>query len=720
MRNILKWGVLGGVFAVPFVPFVISNSMLFPFITGKGFVFRIIVEIIFALFILLVVSDTGHKENRPKMSFISKSVLVFLGIIFVADIFGENSFKSFWSNYERMEGFVALAHFVAFYFIISTILHTEKMWDRFWNTSLFASVLMSLYGVLQLFGKITINQGGVRLDGTFGNSSYLAIYLVFHIFIALLYFFKNKENNSKWFYIGIIVLNTITLYFTATRGAILGLLGGVILSSLIVLIKDRDNGRSKKIAKYVVSVVLLFIILFIGLRNTSFVKDSPVLSRFASLSFSEIKTQGRYYVWPMAIEGVKERPILGWGQENFNYVFNKYYNPAMYNQEQWFDRTHNVVLDWMIAGGILGFLAYLSMFVSMFYLLWRKSDFTLTEKSILTGLVSAYLFHNMFVFDNIGSYILFFSILAYIHQRSIEQGKEPIFKKEFSLDSLKYIFAPVVGIVLVIVVYFVNIPAINTAKYIIQAISQHQDGVVKNYEFFQKAFAENSFGKREALEQLVSASVQVINSEMPSEVKQNFFNLTKTEGEKQIETMPRDARYLLMYGSFLNRVGDYDNATIYLKRALENSPKKPTMSFELGASYLGKKDYAKAFELFEFAYNLEPRFPDSPIIYAVGAIYAGKKDVLNEMLSKLPKDIMITDERFLQTYFALKDYNTALYILNERLKLDPNNPQTNLSLAALYVELGNKNRAIEILRKVIKDNPSFKDQGEYYINQLSQ
>jgi hypothetical protein len=52
----------------------------------------------------------------------------------------------------------------------------------------------------------------------------------------------------------------------------------------------------------------------------------------------------------MALKGIAERPVLGWGQENFNYVFNKYYNPQMFGQEEWFDRTHNVVLDWLIAG----------------------------------------------------------------------------------------------------------------------------------------------------------------------------------------------------------------------------------------------------------------------------------------------------------------------------------------------------------------------------------
>ena len=62
----------------------------------------------------------------------------------------------------------------------------------------------------------------------------------------------------------------------------------------------------------------------------------------------------------MSWQGVKEHPILGWGQENYIVLFNKYYDPKMYQQEPWFDRSHNVFFDWLVSGGILALLAYLS------------------------------------------------------------------------------------------------------------------------------------------------------------------------------------------------------------------------------------------------------------------------------------------------------------------------------------------------------------------------
>lgn len=717
IKNILKWGVIGGLFAVPFVPFIVSSSMLFPFITGKGFAFRIIVEIVVALYVLLALLDV---EYRPKLSLITKAVLVFTGIIFLADLFGENAFKSLWSNYERMEGFVLLAHLALYYIVTSSVFHTREWWDKFWNTSLVASALISVYGFFQLAGWATINQGGVRVDATFGNASYLAIYLVFHMFLAMSFFLNAKEKMWRWVYGALFVAQGTILYFTATRGAILGFIGGALITTAIIAWKERANPKIRKISIGLGLSAVLLVAIFIGIKNTAFVQKSPVLSRFATLSFSEIKTQGRYFVWPMAIEGFKENPILGWGQENFNYVFNKNYNPLMYGQEQWFDRTHNVVLDWLIAGGILGLLSYLSLFGALLYFMWKKSDFSLEEKAVFTGFLSAYFFHNFFVFDNLISYIIFFSLLAYVHGRTVHQGLwARITTRTINHDAFTYIALPVTVLALIGTLYFVNVNAILASTTLIKAISPQSEGPAKNLEYFKKAFAYNSFGSSEGLEQLVPATSQVIQSAQVSDaVKQDFYTFTAAQVEAKVKQTPKDARYLLFAGSFYNRNGQYDTAIPLLEKAVENSPKKPTMYFELGSSYLGKKDYAKAFELFEKAYLLEPRFQDSDVIYTIGALYAGKMDVAQKMFATLG-DKAFTDDRILRTLAELKNYDVVIGILNARLQKDPTNPQNRLTLAGVYAEMGQKQKAIAIIQQLIKDYPDFKTQGESYVSELS-
>ncbi len=715
-KNILKWGIIGGLFLVPFVPFIVSSSMLFPFITGKGFAFRIIIEIVAALYVLLALLDV---EYRPKLSLMTKAVLVFTGIIFVADLFGENPAKSLWSNYERMEGFVTIAHLALYYIVASSVFHTREWWNRFWNTSLIASSFMSIYGLFQLAGWATINQGGVRVDATFGNASYLAIYIVFNMFLAASFFLNAKEKMWRWIYGALFVLQGIILYSTATRGAILGFIGGALITIGIIAWKERANPKIKKISIGLGLSVVILIGIFIGIKNTAFVQKSPVLSRFATLSFAEIKTQGRYYVWPMAIEGFKERPVLGWGQENFNYVFNKNYNPLMYAQEQWFDRTHNVVLDWLIAGGLLGFLSYLSLFGAALYFMWKKSDFTLEEKAVFTGFLAAYFFHNFFVFDNLISYIIFFSLLAYVHGRTVHQGLwTRITTRTISRDAFTYVAVPVTALVLVGALYFVNVSAMSASTTLIKAISSQTEGPVKNLEYFKKAFAYNSFGSSEALEQLVPATFQIMQSQVDEKVKQDFYTFTAEQVDAKIKDAPKDARYLLFAGSFYNRNGQYDKAIENLQKAVEYSPKKPTMYFELGSSYIGKKDYAKTFEYFEKGYMLEPRFADADIIYTIGALYAGKTEVAQKMFAELG-DKAFTDDRILRTFAELKNYDTVIGILTARIQKDPTDPQNRLTLAGVYAEMGQKQKAITIIQELIKDYPDFKAQGESYISELS-
>jgi O-antigen ligase/tetratricopeptide (TPR) repeat protein len=723
-KNIIKYLILGGLFIIPFIPFIVPGAMYFPFITGKGFAFRIIVEIIFGLFVVLSFTD---KEYRPKISWVTKAVIFFTGAVLLADLFGVNVYKSLWSNYERMEGFVLIAHLAMFYIVSSSVLNNQSKWFQFFNVSIFASALMSIYGLFQVFGKITINQGGTRVDATLGNATYLAIYLVFHVFLCLyLLVDSTKPQWQRWAYACVGLLNIVILYFTATRGAILGLIGGLLLAGLIVLFKERENVLLRKSAYVLMGVVFVIIAGFLAIKNTEFAKNNQVLGRFSSLGIKEIKSQGRYFVWPMAIKGFQENPILGWGQENFNFVFNKNYDPRMYGQEQWFDRTHDIFLDWLIAGGLVGLLSYLSLYVALLYYIWRKeSALKITEKSILTGLVAAYVFHNIFVFDNLVSYIVFFSLLGFIHSINVSRQDDTktsgFYTKTFSPDTVNYIVVPAMLIATVLAVYFVNVPALFANQTLIQAMTPHENdgGIEKNLALFKQVYGYKSFGDSEATEQIVQIAIQVNSSDkLPANIKQQFVDLAKQKLAEKLEQTPNDARYLVFAGSFYNRLNQYDEAIKYLDRAMIVSPRKQSIYSELASSYLGKQNYQKMFELLKESYELAPEYKEAQILYALSAMYTKNGPLAKELLTKIGQDTIVSDNRFLQTYAAIGDYNSAITILKIRLQKDPNNVQYKLSLASAYMTIGQKQMAIDLINQIIKDNPSFKDQGEVYIKQI--
>src|SRR3989344_5726568 len=532
LNKILRWIVAIGGFAIPAViPFIVTGSMFFPFITGKAFAFRIIVEIIFGAWLLLALCD---KNYRPKFSWILGALGVFLFVILLADIFAENPLKAFWSNFERMEGFVSLFHMALYFLVAGATLINEKFWNwtNFFRLNILTSIVMSSYGFLQLAGKITINQGGVRLDGTFGNATYLAGYMLMMIFLALFLF--SKENNKWWkgIYSVTIIFNLIILYSTATRGALLGLIGGLILTAVIIAIFEKQNKTLRKISIGVAVAVIALSGIFFAVRNTDFVQSRPSLARLTSISASNSDAQARFMVWNMAWQGFKERPILGWGQEGFNFVFNKYYNPDMYGREQWFDRTHSILFDWLVAGGILGFLGYYSILVMAFLYIWgfkkipdSKFNFSVTEKALLTGLLAAYWFQNVFVFDNVVSYILFFSFLAYLHSdRSINIKKIESLPAVSEGDANRF-YTPIVIIVLIVVLWFVNVKNILTSADLIKALSGQPGGITKNLEYFQSALNRGSFADQEIREQLMQAATNVVSSSngaVTNDIKSQF------------------------------------------------------------------------------------------------------------------------------------------------------------------------------------------------------
>lgn len=723
-NNQLRYVILAGLFAVPFVPFIVASSLFFPFITGKAFVFRIIVEIIFACYLILAIRDQSY---RPKFSWILGTALTFLVVMGLADIFAQNPFKAFWSNYERMEGYITLLHLTAYFVVMSSVINTQSLWNKLLATSVGASSIMAIYSFFQIAGKVAINQGGVRVDGTLGNASYLGIYMVFHIFFAGLLFLRFRGLWQR-ILLGVVSLMNITvLYFTATRGAVLGLLGGALVTFVFLVIKSEKGDKIRKIAGIGIALLVVFVGLFLAVKNTSYVKTNPVLSRFATLSFSEIKTQGRYFVWPMAVKGFIEKPILGWGQEGFNFVFNKYYDPRMYNQEPWFDRAHSTPLDWLIAGGALGFLSYASIFFALLYYIFKSKDESLNrnEKAVMLGLISAYVFNNLFVFDQISSYILFFTILAYIHSHTEETrftfwDKISIkLRNFFEGERPKPIVEAFVVIFLAGILYFVIYLPWQQNKNLLAVLGLANQGKVGTIEEYTKPLSGYGMGFSEALEHISQASINIAaNQNASPELKKKLFDEVDKAFQKHIARVPNDARYRIFYGTFLSRFGWYGKAVEQLKEAEKLTPKKQQVYFELVSNYLMDDKVAEAAQAAKTAYELEPSYEEAKFVYGLTLLAVGNRTLSNEIMQGIPESKIIFDDRFITILLATKQYQDIINIAQRRIALDPTNLQHRITLTAAYLQAGRRGEAVATLEEIAKLDPTFKEKAEYYINEI--
>jgi len=722
LNKFLRNTILAGIWLIPFIPLYVANSMFFPFITGKNFAFRIIVEIIFALWIVLALRDRSYAPNKSAILY---SILTFMAVLTVADIFGANLFRSLWSNFERMEGLVALLHLLGYFLVIGSVLNTEGLWNRYLKTILAVGVLIVFYALAQMAGFFTINQGGFRVDATFGNAIYLAVHMLFLSFISAFYFFRTRlqsENGlEKWTYPILAVVYLFVLYNTQTRGAIIGLVAGV--GVMLAILVYRGDERVRKFSGRALILAALLLLLFIPARNLKFFKESPTLGRFTEINFQNIAKEPRLMVWGMALRGFKEHPILGWGQDNFNLVFNKYYVPQMYSQEPWFDRAHDVFFDWLSAGGIFGLLSYLSIFAAALYTIWERSErlsFTLSDKAIFTGLIVAYFVQNIFVFDNLISYTMFFTLLAYLHFGS--RINAPLGRKVVSPSSDDTLFiqsvSSIVLVGLVLSIYFVNIKPILTSRYLIKMLSS-QD-LKQGLDYFKKAVSYKSLGIAEAREQLAQRAVNLRGLNVGDNLKLEYFNLARDEMLKQIDSSPLDARYRVFLATVFNNYGLLDEALVQSEKAVALSPNKQSLIFELVATHLNRGEFDKALELAKHAYDLEPNWSESRRIYAAVAIYAKKDSVpeVAKIISELAAVGSLDYQKLAAPYAFVNRHDKILEIWKKRVELNPDNSDFHTALASSYLGVGERAKAVEELRIAIKLNPAFKETGEKYISEI--
>lgn len=678
-NKILRWGVIGGLYLIPFLPLIVASQSYFPFITGKNFAFRALVEIVFALWLILLIRD---KDYRPRASYLLWSVVALLGVTTLATIFSVNPYRSFWSNYERMGGLISLLHVGAYFVVLISVLKTKLAWLRLALVNMGANWIIIIYGLLQLAGKLEIHQGGVRLDATLGNAAYLAVYLLFNIFILVYLVFNSREVVWRSLFIITAFFNFVLLYYTATRGALLGLVVGVLVS--LMLFVFFGGGKLRKLSLGLLIALFALGGVFWLAKDSNFVTSSPVLSRFASISLTEATTESRFLIWNMSLQGFKENPVLGWGPENYSQVFSKYYNPLMWRQEPWFDRSHNIFLDWLIDAGLLGLLVYLSLFAFAFYYIWRQREKLGYGAYVLVGLLVAYLFQNIFVFDNLISYILFFSLLAYLHHLSSDKNEEEVgdvkqlknYKQIKRQDTSDGALAPVVSVVVVIILfgglYYFNYQPYIVSRDLIKAIHPQLLNPEQSLEMFNSIFNRNTFGSGEAREQLVNKSYGILsNPQISNETKMAYAKLVDEQAEKHLSLYQNDARSNLLLGSFYSMTNRPERGFALLQQAVNLSPKKQPILIELATAYVRAENANLALATAKQAYDLNNNYPEARKMYAIVAFLTGQNNLGQELIAPIRDQAeYYQDSRFVNIYRELgrNDLLQEILALQEKNK----------------------------------------------------
>jgi len=627
--EVIRWGAYAALFA----PLVVHPGFFFPFVVPKTVFFWIFAEIIFAAWLLLAISN---KQFRPRVNAISVTLGIFLLVTIVTSFTGINIERSFWSTFERMAGTINWIHLVLFFSALIFTFRNLADWKKLLTASFIVSSLVALIFLLQKIG-ISVIPFDTRSGATIGNSSFMAAYLLFSVFFGIWLFSEARALWQKAAYgigFGILVL---AMLFSTAYGALLSMFGGFFIIFLAWLYFGAKIKFGRVIAGLIlIGAVILGSIVIWG----TFTQNKAITEKLPYFFSNEGTIGARKVVWEIAWQGVNEKPVLGWGPENFNVVFTKYFNPCLTlpecGSEVWYDRTHNIIFDNLIHSGFVGLFSYLAIFAAAFFAVF-KWTFRDRRNWVLSGVVAAalgsYFVQNMLVFDMPSTYIMFALTLAFGGAVMSNKGEADV-----EIKNPNMLLVPIVGVVLMYFLFSFGIQSLQAANW---GIMISRGGLTANetIQMYEKSLSATPLGNRQTVEFFTTKVTGAIKQDAEQKIPLDFIYSVEKVTREIFAKNSFDFRQAIILGDFYISARNRDPEFLArgeetLKRAIEFSPANQQGYTLLAQTYIFKKEYEKAEPLLQKAIELEPRYMLSHV--ALANLYAlwGKGELAEEAYQK--------------------------------------------------------------------------------------
>jgi len=711
------------VFLALLTPLVYIPQTIFGSIFGKAIYFQIIIELALPFFLYLIFI---YKDFRPKIDLFTKFLLLFFVGIVISSLLGLDFLKSFWGYDERMRGIFILLHFLLFYFYIITVFKTNQEKKRLLLFFIIVGVCVSLFGILERLNpdiridkSIIVDANSHRISATTGNSIFLAGYLIFVFFISWLYFAWYKDK-SRFIALSTIVLSGIAMLATGTRSATLGLLAGILVILFLLFILST---KKQKLLVGVSIFLLVLLSLFSYIFNIGNFTASKynILNRVTNISLEEASGQQRLLLWSVSWKAFLAKPFFGWGLENFDYAYDRHYDIRFlrYNINQtWADRAHNIFFDILVMGGILNLILYLILFVYIFYTLLRRY---LTKQNLsLIGLFVAFLVYSLFGLDSPSINLsLFFSFAVFYLFSDKNNTINNQNKKNIGLFIILLI--PVIFLI-----YNFNIKPLYAGIDFINFL--HTSDIVSKKNIAEKVLNNNNpyqddLRQRFANEVFIGAGkisdTKYVSWSIDRAIEEIGYSYLK---HKQEFSYAFTLGNLYLRKASIFNTNDYDIAIKYYNEALELSPKRQAVIFQLGTTYLLKGDKDKAINLLKDVVALDEESGQSYWRLAMAYLANNDKEEAYKNISRsvdlgfigsIQQEVLnaislcIEKENYLcvtEGYINLGDKTSGSIQADYYAKT-----------ATAFFMWGNKEHAIDYTNKAIKADPTFKDEGQTFL-----
>ncbi|MDD5294621.1 MAG: O-antigen ligase family protein [Patescibacteria group bacterium] len=727
-----------GIYLALILPLVFTSRTMQPWHFGKTVLFQALVEILLAL--ALVYFSFNKERKIARLNLLDWLVLLFLGLQFVAAILGVNFNRSFWGNQTRAQGVFTYWHFGVFYLLLRQFFTAKKDWQ---NLGIWILIISSISSLLAWFGRYFsffdgIIDKGSRLSGMIGNPIFFAAYLIIPAFLGLALFFSFDKNN-KWRYPVFLIrfLNLATLFFTQIRGAFIGLMGGIFIVALAYLLL----GKHKKAKKIIIAAGVLFLILSAGLyilnQKTPYLENNvPVVARLLDMDLKTTTANTRLMAWEIALKGWRDKPVFGWGTENFQDVFDKHYNPEFLKYslaETVWDKPHNYPLEVLATMGSVGFFSYLGIIAVLMLYLIKTTVRQENEKKklvfiILIGAAAAYIGQSSFGIETSNSLQIWFWLLAFIsfcygsaENESNFYGRNVLYK---SIGWLALIF--------IIVAPFL---------------------IYKNYSFFRASVLMGDVSDAADISSLYlwrTKAPEVLRAKVPFLWEQAIFltqDLSQFDGrgilnkdtlepvasqladifEGQIKSYPTSYVMRFWAGQLYGFMGEFIDNRYFarseeiFKEAWNINKGRQNVPLMLAKNYLIAGQNQEGIKILEELTANNPEFEEPHWFLGLALMQDGQKERGRQELEK-GKDFGINFSKgnilyLIDVYAEVKDYEKIIPLYELLIAREPENPQYYASLAVAYAGIGNDEEVVANLSKAVELQPELAPEAEKFLKE---
>ncbi len=743
--KIITQTILFSVIAV--LPFVKTITLYFPFISGKVYLFRGLVALAFFFWSWFILKRMNVDRWRVAAEFknilVVALILFFLAQVFVS-FFGVDPFFSFFSSIDRQDGVFQYGFWLLYFLMLISVLKDEYDWKMFFFIFAAVALVFSLYSFFNIEGRV-----GNQFSALFGNPAYFGAFLLFAIGFSVIAALLKLP-----LFLVAAVFFAVTLVFTQIRGVYAGLAGGVFLFCLLAfLFLRREN---KKMANWCGVFLLVGTLFAIGLfifRETDFIQNSRILSRITQVAdFWQVSAvRERVLNWNIALKAFKEKPLFGWGPENYGAAANKYYDFRIGENEPWFDRAHSQPLDILATGGIILFVFYLFWIFAVFFLIWKIGKQRKILSFILASIFLAYLIQGFFLFDTLAVYLGLFPFLAYLvvvsQKPLITADKLPINtdkkisgNQQPSLSKIRkfIIFASAVfSLFLIYTTVIVPWQANHSAWNFFNLTKQGFYKEAKPY--LERAFNVKSPYTYWELRKMTGWSFveilqsETLDSEEPSKIKeiQNLYDFIVPELERFITSRPtQPSNYHVLaeiYRLGFERLGknDLQKAEEFLKKAFLQSDLRIEYFNDFVKIALLRGNFEEAERvILAYAARMPQEWGAWLPFMTLGNFYfeaARYERALKEYDKALMAGFQIHRNetaypRYMLAAEAIKNYERIVEMAKKRLEYKGPDADTYFNIAVGYWHIGDKKKAREFFLKSVELKPeNYEEYRNFFI-----